>query len=165
MMWSCEVRRRIPLFLAVLVACGSTAQAATGSGTLTVSATVVSKNECKFSTKSLVLDFQSINPVANTPKIATAVATITCHGNADPAVFYIDADKGKNQSTSGARQMRGVTATTEVLPYTLSWNPANGEVTKNLAFSVTFTGSVAPLDFKQVPPGSYSDTVQITVTP
>jgi len=158
-------RPRFPLLFAVIAACGPAAQADTSSGTLTVTATVLSKNQCKFSTKSLALDFQTIDPSAAAAKTATATATFVCNGNAATAAYVVSADDGKYRSAPGARRMRGVAATTEFLPYSLSWSPGSGTVPKGAFVSVTFTGSVAPADFQQARSDSYSDTVILTVAP
>lgn len=138
---------------------------AAGSTVLAVTASVLSKSNCKFDTTTPnTLAFGAIDPSSLTAVTATRVWTFTCKGSAPTASFLVTATNGSHYS-GGTRQMRHGTTLTAFLPYSVSVSPAAGNATKNVQVSLTITGTVLPADFGGAIAGAYSDTVTVTLSP
>lgn len=150
---------------AVLVAGSWQAHAATSSGNIAVSATIVSKNQCKFNTTNLTLALGLIDPRSPLNTTQSVTTTITCVGNATDATYLITSDDGLYSTGANAPRMRHATLTTQFMPYALSITPASATIPKNVAQTITITGTVLPADVQNLAPGGYSDTVVITLTP
>jgi spore coat protein U-like protein len=152
------------LLLPYLIA-GTAVVAEAGTATLAVSATVLTKSNCLFSTRTATLDFGALDP-AN-PVNATANATIpfVCRGSAPIATFAVSGDGGRYSSGPGNRRMRHATNLSEFLPYTMTLSPASGTVPKNAAQTLTVTGTVLGSDFRGALAGSYADTVVLSILP
>lgn len=157
-------RRWQPLLLAALVAAGA-ARAGTDAAVLTVSATVLSKNTCKFSTNSLTLDFLTIDPSATVDRTVNQTLTFVCNGSSASASWFVSAGNGLYSTGPGARRMRNTAVTTEFLPYSLNVSPTSGTAAKGSTVTLSIAGTVAMADFQMATPGSYSDSVTITVSP
>lgn len=166
MLRACCIRagRRARILALALAACGPTAHAQTGS--LSVSAVVLSKNNCKFSSNAaLALNFATIDPSSGSNATATATAGFSCAGSAPMASFSITAGDGLYPSGVGARQMRHASVLSEFLAYSLVLSPAMATVPKNAAQTLTVTGTVTPSAFGNAIAGTYSDTVALTLNP
>lgn len=137
--------------------------AATSTGSLTVTATVAST--C--SVNSPTLAFGTYNPVSASD--STTDISVTCT-NTTPYTVGLDAGSGTGASVTDRKMMNGA----NILNYTLysdsgrttnwgntagSWMSATGDGSAQLH---TVYGRVPASQF--VDPGSYSDTVVITVT-
>ncbi len=152
--------------LLTVVALWATAVYADSAGAiLSVSATVLSKNVCKFSVHALPLDFQTIDPAATTPRTATQPLEFVCNGSSASASWFVSADDGQHRSAPGARRMQHQLDAGEFLSYALAVSPQSGIAPKGVTQTLTLTGSVAPADFQNAAPGAYLDTVVITVAP
>ncbi len=136
-----------------------------GTNSLLVSATVLSKNICKFNTASSTINFGNLNAANSTDVTASATITFRCLGSAPVAAYAITQDDGLYETGPSANRMRHATITTEYLPYTLTFNPASGTVAKNVPQNVTITGTVKASDYRTVAAGAYSDTVVISIVP
>jgi hypothetical protein len=51
------------------------------------------------------------------------------------------------------------------LPYTLTLSSTFGSAPKNVAQTLTLTGKVRGVDYQTAVPGSYTDTVTLTIVP
>lgn len=119
---------------------------------LTVSAAILSNNNCAFDTKSSTLDFGTL---------LTKSITIdfTCRGKDQDVSYLISSNDGLH----GARLKH--TTLNEYLPYTLSLSPTSGTTKKNTTLPLTITGEIFEADYLNAFAGSYSDTVVLTITP
>lgn len=153
------------LTAALLLASGLAAQAATSSGTLPVTATVLSKNVCKFVTPNVNVPFGTIDPRLATNATVTVTTTFKCTGSAPTAAFLITVNDGLWSTGANARRMRHATTTTEFMPYSLAVSPTTGTVAKNVNQVLTITGTVLPVNYQDRFSGTYSDTVVLTLTP
>ncbi|MCD6078810.1 MAG: hypothetical protein K0R89_2754 [Ramlibacter sp.] len=162
------LQARLPmrgLLAALLLGGGGAAHAVTAPATLAVTATVVSKNVCKFATNNLAVPFGTIDPSLTTNKTVTVTTTIKCAGSSPVATFAITVNDGLWSTGANARRMRHGTIATEFMPYGLTVSPLSGNVTKNVNQTVTITGTVLPADYQNRSSGGYSDTVVLTLTP
>jgi hypothetical protein len=150
---------------AVLVAGGLQAHAATSSGIVAVSATVVSQNQCKFNTTNLTLALGTIDPRSPLATSQSVTTTITCVGNAANATYFITSNDGLYSTAVNSPRMRHVSLPTQFMPYALAITPASATIPKNVAQTITITGTVLSADVQTLAPGGYSDTVVITLTP
>lgn len=151
--------------LAALLLASLAGAAVADTGSLAVSAVVPSRNNCKFSTGTLILDFGLINPASTANATATALSTFRCNGSAPLATFGLTVGDGLHSSGPGARRMRHATTLTEYLPYALSVTPTSGSVAKGVDQNVTITGTIQPFEFQNARAGAYQDTVVLTVVP
>ena len=154
------------LYAAIVLLAGAfPAGAATSAATLSVTATVVSKNVCKFTSPTATLAFGVIDPRLTTNATASVNATFKCTGSSATAAFLITSNDGLWSTGTNARQMRHATITTEFMPYALTVSPSTGTVVKNVDQTLTITGTVLPVDYQNRFSGAYSDTVVLTLTP
>jgi hypothetical protein len=154
------------LFAAIVIlGSGLPAQAATSAATLSVTATVVSKNVCKFTTPTATLAFGVIDPGLATNATASVTTTFKCTGSAATATYLITTNDGLWSTGINARRMRHTTIATEFMPYALTVSPSTGTVARNVDQTLTITGTVLPADYQNRFSGAYSDTVVLTLTP
>lgn len=128
--------------------------------TVSLSAVVLSKNQCKFNTSAATLDFGQLDPL--NPTVATASATIgiTCRGS-EPLATYLMTDDGGLNSYNLVHQSNPA----QMIPYSLSLNPASGDVAKNATQNVTISGTIQGADYQWALVGLYSDTVLLDLLP
>ena len=92
---------------AVLACLAAIVPAAFGdTGTLAVTATVLSKSVCKFDSKTAALAFGALDPAVAADVNAAASVGFVCHGSAPVAAFLFTDDDGQNPSGPGTRRMR-----------------------------------------------------------
>jgi len=159
--------------LVVLVACGAWAGSANSS--MTVSANV--SNNCVISAGALA--FSAYDPVAanaSTALTGTATLTLTCTNGASTTITLDQGTWAANGSTNAAplRQLKGG-AGSDYLSYTLTQDNAGSTPWGNTGGTgasysgtgsqqtVTVYGSVASGQ-SSAHAGSYSDSVQVTIT-
>jgi spore coat protein U-like protein len=152
--------------LAAVLACSWTAPAAfAATGTVTISAVVLSASNCKFRPGSgTLLDFGAIDPSSLTNKTANVTLVIRCQGSADPASFVITAGDGNYSTGPGQPRMRHTVNAAEYLGYSLN-TPISGTIPKGVDSNVVVTGTVTPAQFQNALAGSFNDTVQLTLSP
>jgi len=150
------------VILACLAAVGTAAFGDTG--TLAVTATVLSKSVCKFDTNTSTLNFGALDPAVATDVNATSSVDFVCRGSAPVAAFLFTDDNGQNMSGPGARRMRRAAAP-EYLPYDLAFSPASGTVPKNVHRTLTISGTVHWADFRGAMAGAYADSVVVSILP
>ena len=157
---SCRLRHLFALALLTVLASGASAQS------MAVSAVVVSKSNCKFNTKNLVLDFGTINSGSASNALASVGGTVACNGGqASTVTLGFTLGDGTYSTAPGARRMRHATVPTEFLPYSLSISPASATINKNSSINFTVNGTSTQLQFQNAMAGSYSDVVIISVAP
>lgn len=149
----------------VILAClGAVPAAFGGTGTLAVTATVLSKSNCKFDTSTSTVNFGALDPAVAADVNATASVGFVCRGSAPVAAFLFTDDNGQNRSGPGARRMRHASAP-EFLPYSLLLNPASGTILKNAPGTLAITGTVRWTDFRGAMAGAYADSVVVSILP
>lgn len=153
------------LLLAALVAAGAASAQAQSTGGFTVSAMVLSKSNCRFTTPTATLNFNAINPTLPGPATATTSLVVRCGGSAPTATFVITVGDGSHSTGPGARRMRHQTTTTEYLKYAMTPSVTSATVPKNTDYTININGSVLAADYQNAMAGGYSDTVAITVSP
>ena len=149
-----------------LLLIGATAPAlAAGSAIVSVGATVLSKNNCKFNhPPSATLAFGNIDPSSSANATATATLTIRC-GGASPTVSYaLNHDSGLHETGVNANRMKHATLN-EYLPYAFALSPSSATIPKNTNQTITITGTMTPANFQNAAMGTYADTVVVTVSP
>jgi spore coat protein U-like protein len=134
------------------------------TGTLAVTATVISKSQCKFDTTTSTLNFGALDPAVASDVTASASVGYVCRGSAPVAAFLFTDDYGQNPSGPGARRMRHAAAP-EFLPYDLAFSPASGTVPKNVHRTLTISGTVGWADFRGSMAGAYADSVVVSILP
>jgi spore coat protein U-like protein len=138
---------------------------AAGTNTLTVSAVVLSKSNCKFNSATSTLNFGSLNPASSVDVTATASIVFVCRGSAPIATFFMSDDDGLYETGFDANRMRHATVLTEHLPYSLTLSPITASVPKNVNQTLTLTGTVRAVDYQIAYAGGYADTVILTISP
>lgn len=167
--------RRIPLAvfataarttLALLAGAAACASQAGDTATLSVTAVVLSKSNCKFvGTSTATLNFNSISPAATADATATASLVIKCGGSAANATFAIAAGDGLFATGAGARRMRHALTLAEFLPYAIALSPSSATIPRNAEQTITITGRITPAQVAGAIAGSFADTVAITLAP
>ena len=169
-------RLTLKWIIAALCVCGMNASyAATATNTFTVSSTVVAS--CSSPTTE-TLAFGNYNPISGSAATATANITITCTNTT--AITSVTLNAGTGTGTINARKMeKNGTDTTKTLNYNLYTSVANtsiwgdgttGNVSNNVSGSagigsaqtITVYGTIASGQ-TTVEPGSYSDTITVTI--
>lgn len=144
-----------------LIACA--AQASPGAS-IPVNAVVLSKNICKFNASTAALNFGTINVASDSAVLATASLSLACNGSDKSAWFSITQSGGLHRGGTGTNRMKHASSA-EYLPYSLQITPGSGNALKRETVTVTVQGSIQPAHFQNVLPGSYSDTVVLTLEP
>ena len=165
-------RTLIALFIATL-ALAKPAVGASGSATMTVTATVIAT--CTISSGNLSFgNYDAIGTNATAPLNATAAITATC---TQGAAATVDIDQGLNASGTGnamSRRMKG--SGTNYLGYAIFQDSAHskpwGSKTSGTTVSVTGAGGTTPVALtaygsvpgaQNVPVGSYTDSDAVTI--
>ena len=154
--------RRLVLAALAGALVGAPAVAADGHS-LTISATVLSNSNCRFSAAASTLSL-SIDPASSAPATASGSVSIRCVGAAATASWSISSDTGLYGSSPSALRMRHGTDFAQFLPYSLAF-PASGSVPKNVWQSLPVSATVLPADFQNVSSGAYSDSVTLSLLP
>lgn len=151
--------------ICLLLLCSSGATAA-ASMQLQVSATVLSQNQCRFSTATSTLPFGIIDPLNTVTDVTVSTSLVFRCGGRDAVATYIVTDNGgAHPDATGGHQMQNVLVTTSFLPYTLTYSPATGSVPKNINQTLTVTATIHPNDFQTALAGDYLDTVVLSIDP
>ena len=131
-----------------------------GTAALAVSATVLSKSNCKFSTVTGTLPFGNIDSGGTADVSAAASLTFRCNGSAPIATYLISDDDGLN-----ANRMAHTTLAGTFLPYQLSYTPTTGSVPRGDPVTLSISGTVLSSDYRVAVAGAYSDTVVLSILP
>lgn len=130
------------------------------SASLAVSATVLSKSNCKFSTATGTLPFGNIDSGGSADASATASLTFRCNGSAPIATYLISDDDGLNANRMAHTSLAGT-----FLPYQLSYTPTTGSVPRGDPVTLSISGTVRSSDYRVAVAGAYSDTVILSILP
>lgn len=136
-----------------------------GTGSLAVTATVLSKNNCRFTTTTGTLNFGNIDPAGSADISATASLNFRCNGSQPVATFFINDDDGLNETAVDANQMGHTTLAGNFLPYQLSYTPTTASVPRGAVQTLTITGTVRSIDYQSAVAGVYRDTVILSILP
>lgn len=155
------------IFCVLLTLIGVTTSCFAGSTTISVSATILSKSQCKFNAKSADLAFGILDPLAAPALDVTRQTTIqfVCTGKDDPATYFVTDDDGLQESGANGNRMQHSTFPAAFLPYTFSVAPATDSVPKGANLPLTITGTVLANDYRMAYAGAYTDIVVLTITP
>jgi len=157
------LRPLLPALLAWLLTVS--AGHAASSATVTVSATVLSKSNCKFSSASAALSFGNLDPGSLADVTVTATIGFRCIGSAPLATFLITDDDGMNEIVPDGNRMAHGSLPAVFLPYEMTLSPTTATVPKNAPQVLTLTGTARWADYRSAPAGSYSDTVVVSIDP
>jgi hypothetical protein len=149
--------------LLTLLLCAASSALASGGHSLTVSAAVLSKSNCRFSGGVSTISL-AIDPASGTAAAASTIVSVLCSGSAAIANWSMSSNSGLYGSSPSALCMRHGSDATQFLPYSLSF-PASGSVAKNVRQDVTVTATVLPANFQNASPGAYSDSVVLSLLP
>ncbi|WP_167772831.1 spore coat protein U domain-containing protein [Ramlibacter humi] len=157
---------RAQVLAAAAAACLALPCAAADNASITVSATVLSKSNCRFSSNAtLAINLGAIDPSGSTTASGNVGTSFKCGGSAPTASYTVTADDGLYSPGAGLRRLRHATVTTEFMDYSLAISPSAGLANKNQVVNVTVTADVAPAAYGGARSGNYSDTVVLTVSP
>jgi spore coat protein U-like protein len=158
--------RRIVILIIVFLHLSPAGWAA--SGPLTVSATILSKNNCKLKTTTATLDFGALNPALPVDKTISAPLIFRCVGSDPVVTFLFSEDYGLYETGPGGNRMANTTLPGEYLPYSITLSPASGSFPKEnppTDHTLTVTANVKGTDFQNASAGGYLDTVTISLLP
>lgn len=155
------------IFCVLLALIGATTSCFAGSTTISVSATILSRNECKFNAKSADLAFGILDPLAAPALDVTRQTTIqfVCNGKDNLATYFVTDDDGLYESGANGNRMEHSTIPAAFLPYTFSVAPATDSVPKGANLPLTITGTVLANDYRMAYAGTYTDIVVLTINP
>jgi spore coat protein U-like protein len=159
------VRRCARLLLAALAASAALPCAA-DNASITVSATVLSKAICFFtSNNALAINLPTVNPSGSATVSGNATTSFWCLGSTPKVSYAVTASNGSHSPGAGLRRMRHATVPTEFLDYTLAVTPGSGLADRFSVVNVQVTASVAAAAYQNARAGSYSDAVVLTIAP
>ena len=141
------------------------------NSTLSVSATVLAKNGCSFSTPASFMNFGALAQVPGVDGNVAAPITIRCIGNKAVNAMKITRDGGQNPAGIASRMKHATGAV--FLPYSISragvaWNPGASisfPLPNSTDFIFNLDGRVLSADIMNAQIGAYSDVVLMTITP
>lgn len=138
---------------------GSSSAFAADTANISVSATVT--GACKFNSGGS-LSF-TLDPTSGADAAPTAKTDpkFWCTNGAT----YTVTDNSGLYASGGARRMRHASDTTKFIPYALTYTASGTGSGKNTELTLALTSSIANADFVDAPAGSYTDTVQLSITP
>lgn len=153
------------LLLAALVGAPAARCLAANSTGLSVSAVLLSKNQCKFDTKNAVLDFGSLDPGNPVDVTVSAVLSYRCIGSAPIATFAFFDDDGLYETGVDLNRMQHATLPGTFIPYEFTLDHVAGTMPKNATQDLTVTGTLRGAGYQTALAGTYTDTVTITIIP
>lgn len=156
--------KRIIAGLALLASLQQAAHAA-GSHALSVSASVLSKNTCRFqSTGPTALAFGAIDPGGTAPVTINLTLQYRCNGSDPVASWAVASDDGLYEAGVGQPRLRHTTLTTNFMPYSLTF-PASGTVPRNTVTNMSISATITPANFQNARVGAYADTLILSIAP
>jgi spore coat protein U-like protein len=153
----------VTLILLATLATAMTCFASTA--TISASATILTKNKCKFNANSADLAFGNLNPLTALDVTVSTTIDFVCNGSTDPATYIITDDDGLHETGPDANRMQHVAFPAQYLPYTFDISPRTGNVPKGVDQTLTVTGTVLGIDYQTALTGDYADTVTIAIDP
>lgn len=160
------MKRAFLLFVLLPFFWGQATRCEAAPAVISVSATILSKNQCKFSNPaSQTLAFGTLDPLNAVDVTKQVQLSFTCNGADDPAAFSISDNDGLYAAGANLKRMQNLTTPGAYLPYDLAYSPASGSAPKGVTETLTVTGTVKGSDYQTAYVGDYSDTVTLTIQP
>lgn len=150
-------------FLLLIAPCGPALAAS--NAVVSVSAVILSRSNCQFSTRAAVLAFGDLDPGNPVDVTVSAPLTFRCNGGPPTVVYLASDDDGSSETGPDANRMQHATLPGTFLPYQFSVSPVSGTVPRNTPQILTVTGTVRGADYQPAAPGDYSDTVVVSIEP
>jgi spore coat protein U-like protein len=168
--WRFELKIQSMILIAVSIFMTAGVGHAGDSNSVSVTATVVSRGTCWFTTETSALNFGNLDPSNPVDVNASTSVIFRCWRGLIvwfPVTFFIADDDGLYETGTNANRMRHSTDTTEFLPYSFSLGPTSGTVTGNptLNRTLSISGTVRGVDYQDAAMGNYSDTVVVSIEP
>ena len=138
---------------------------AASSVAVAVSAVILTKSNCRFSTNAATLAFGDLDPGNPVDVTVSAPIGFRCNGGPPTAVFLVTDDDGLYETAPDANRMRHAILPGTFLPYAFSVAPGSGTVPRNTPQILTVTGTVRGADYQAAAAGDYSDTVLVSINP
>jgi spore coat protein U-like protein len=135
------------------------------TGTITVTAVVLSINTCSVSTSNLNLDVGALDPENPVDINVGSSFDFSCIGNAGSPTITVTDDDGMYEAGIDLNRMRHVKEITEFIPYSLTVTPPAGPVPLGVDHSLGVIIFISGSDYKYAYAGTYEDTVVVTITP
>jgi hypothetical protein len=132
--------------------------------TIDVSAVILSKSQCKFSSNTNTMSFGNIDPTLGATYNVVVNIIFSCKGSAPIAAYSIADDNGLHSVVAGEKRMKH-SALNVFMPYSVTLNPLNGTIPKNTDTTLTVTGTLTPADYGAAVAGTYNDTFNISIVP
>lgn len=152
--------------LAIVLALLAGDQALAASSTaVTVSAVILTRSNCRFSTSAAALPFGDLDPGNPVDVTVSVPVRFRCNGGPPTAVYLATDDDGLSETGPDANRMRHAILPGTFLPYEFSVSPASGSVPRNTPQTLTVTGTVRGADYQAAATGDYADTVVISINP
>ncbi len=130
-----------------------------------VSAVILPKSNCRFSTGAAALAFGDLDP-ANPVDVTVSVPIgFRCNGGPPMVLFLVADDDGMNDIVPGEHRMLRAGLPEAHLPYAFSVTPASATVPRNTPQTLTVTGTVLGADYQAAAAGDYSDAVVVSINP
>lgn len=134
------------------------------TSTVTVTATVLSKNTCRFTTTAGAIAFGTLT-LGNPDQTIPATLTYRCQGSTPLATFLITDDDGLYETGVNANRMQNTATLVDYLPYELSYSPTSATVPRNTNQTLSLTAVIRAANIAAAAQGAYSDTVTLTINP
>lgn len=138
---------------------------AASSAVVSVSAVILTKTNCRFSTNAATLAFGTLDPGNPVDVTVSAPVGFRCNGGPPMAVFLVTDDDGLNETAPNGNRMEHTILAGTFLPYEFSLTPESGTIPRNTPQTLTVTGTVRGADYQVAATGAYSDTVLVTINP
>jgi spore coat protein U-like protein len=156
---------RVGACIALLAVASVHEAGAAGSHALSVSASVLSKNVCRFQTTGpTALPFGAIDPAGTNPVTVNLTLQYRCNGSDAIAAWSVASDDGLYEAGAGQPRMRHATVLSAFLPYSLTF-PAAGTVARNTITNMSISATLSPASYANAQVGAYADSVVLTITP
>jgi len=160
------VKTGILLYLLLLAIVVTATFGLAGAADLSVSATILSKNQCKFKNpSSQMLSFGDLDPLNAVDVTRQATLQFVCNGNSPSVAYFVSDDDGQHAAAPDANRMQNLADPGAYLPYSFAVSPAGGTGTKGANVSLTVVGTIRSTDYQLAIAGTYSDQIVITVQP
>ena len=149
----------------ILLASIASGTALAASINFTASAVVLSKNQCRFLSNNITLDFGNLDPTSGAVVNASTTVNFRCQGSTPIASYAISDDDGMHETGLNANRMQHATNAAQYIPYSLSMSPTSGTVPKNVTETLTIDGTINGADYATAEIGAYTDLVVISILP
>lgn len=163
-----------PVLIIFLIFMTASISYAADSNSLSVTATVITRGSCSFTSHTSALNFGNLDPSNSSDVTASTTISFTCFRGVRILIwwfyfnmtYYIDDDDGQHETSSHGHRMIH-TSGTEYLPYSLTLNPQSENVSGNpsISHTLTITGTVRGEDYQNAMMGNYQDSVVVSIVP